>query len=99
MGGYVYGKYKKDESANKLEIVEILSEAIKPTELSKAILDGKNGAEGTMFARDLVNTPGLHMAPVDLVNSAKEIAKVVAKDEYKSILQQLTQLKDQEVFG
>lgn len=75
LGGYTYGKYKKDDLSNKIETVEVISKSLKPAELLKAISDGRNGAEGTIFARDLVNTPGLHMAPVDLVNAAKEITK------------------------
>jgi leucyl aminopeptidase len=75
LGDYSYGRYKK-ESAGKapqvFDIVTIDQKLLRAAE--EGLRLGEWYAQATIVARDLVNTPGKHMSPADLVSAAKDIA-------------------------
>lgn len=75
LADYGFGRYKKEKKAH-IKTFDLLVED------GRDLLAAKKGMElaeqfvkGTLFVRDLVNTPGLHMAPQHLVDEAKLIAK------------------------
>ncbi|MFH1404888.1 MAG: leucyl aminopeptidase [Patescibacteria group bacterium] len=75
LADYTFGKYKKHEK-NSIKTFEIvLSDAKSIRSIQAGIELGEIYAKGTIFARDLVNTPGLHMHPAELVKVSREIAK------------------------
>ncbi|NQV89366.1 MAG: leucyl aminopeptidase [Parcubacteria group bacterium] len=71
---YKFAKYKKDKSKapEKFEIVSKDGRAVKAAQ--RGVVDGEAAAAGTVFARDLVNTPGQDMHPDTLVEAANQIA-------------------------
>lgn len=81
LAAYQFTRYKAQEESDKAQ--DKLPETVKVVSTdSKAVEAAKTGAEigeltarGTMFTRDLVNTPGQHMKPIELVEAAKEIAQ------------------------
>jgi len=75
LADYKFTKYKKDKSKSPetFEIVSKDGRAVRAAE--RGVTDGEIGAAGTVFARDLVNTPGQDMHPETLVEAAKEIAR------------------------
>ncbi|OGL61596.1 hypothetical protein A3C09_00820 [Candidatus Uhrbacteria bacterium RIFCSPHIGHO2_02_FULL_47_44] len=75
LADYGFGRYKKEKKTH-LKSLDLLVED------GRDVIAAKKGMElaeqfvkGTLFVRDLVNTPGLHMAPQHLVDEAKLIAK------------------------
>ena len=76
LAAYRFCRYKKDENESKLETVLFL--VANGNELKQAevgVEQGELAARGTMFARDLVNTPSFHMTPAELVQVAKGLVK------------------------
>lgn len=76
LASYGFDKYKKTTNGNEPDLAELVSSD------GNIVRQGQNGletgelmAEGTAFARDLVNTPGEHMKPEDLMQAAKKIAR------------------------
>lgn len=75
LGSYTFRKYKKQQE-HRVGSFEIVSHD------GRAVIAAKKGMElgelfsaGTIYARDLVNTPALHMRPIDLVDAARSLAK------------------------
>ncbi len=75
LAAYTFGKYKKTEKNSVHEIVLLSKDARSVKALEEGIRFGELYARSTNFARDLVNTPGRHMKPADLVTAARELAK------------------------
>jgi leucyl aminopeptidase len=75
LADYKFARYKKDKSKSpdEFEIVTKDGRAVRAAQ--RGIVDGEVGAAGTVFARDLVNTPGQDMHPETLVDAAKMIGK------------------------
>lgn len=72
---YTFARYKKQNGngVGSFEIVTNDGRAI--IQARKGIEIGELFSQGTTFARDLVNTPAMHMRPIDLVDAAREIVK------------------------
>lgn len=76
LADYDYGRYKnesKKKSPVSFELVTDDGRALRGAK--EEIARGTLYATATTFARDLVNTPALHMHPASLVECAKELAK------------------------
>src|SRR3989339_837391 len=76
LADYEFGRYKKEaakKSVSTFFIVTTNGKKVRPA--SDGIALGERYARATVFARNLVNTPGQHMSPIDLVQAAKDIAK------------------------
>ncbi|PJA45885.1 leucyl aminopeptidase, partial [Candidatus Uhrbacteria bacterium CG_4_9_14_3_um_filter_50_9] len=73
LASYRFGIYVKPQKkqVDAFEIVTSDGRAVRSAELG--IEDGEIGAEGAIFARDLVNMPANDMLPETLVEKAKEI--------------------------
>lgn len=75
LADYGFGRYKKDKKTN-LQLFDVLVEDGHAFQAAKKGMGhAELFAKGTLFVRDLVNTPGLHMTPQHLVDEAKLIAK------------------------
>jgi leucyl aminopeptidase len=75
---YTFETYKKKPAKKRVQTLEIVSRNGRDVRnAQKGIELGEIMARGTMFARDLVNTPAQDMHPESLVEVAKEIAKGV----------------------
>ena len=83
LASYAYGRYKKKKDAFPEEIVFITKDGRIARQGEKGIGQGQLAAQGTMFARNLVNTPGQHMRPEELVLAAKAIAQGVGSIQVK----------------
>ncbi len=72
---YVFARYKKqkENGIGSFDIVSSDGRAV--IAARKGIELGELYVQGTLHARDLVNTPAMHMRPIDLVDAAREIAK------------------------
>lgn len=75
LADYGFARYKKEKKKFLKSFDLLLLDG-------RDLVSAKKGAElaeqfvkGTVFTRDLVNTPGLHMSPSHLVDEAKLIAK------------------------
>ncbi|EKD33475.1 MAG: hypothetical protein ACD_76C00021G0004 [uncultured bacterium] len=85
LASYQYNSYKSKPKKSALESVVFANGN------EKGIASGQLRAKAAILARDLVNTPAQHMRPVDLANSALDIAKkdkrvkvtVLNRDEIK----------------
>lgn len=75
LAAYTFARYKKqkENGIGSFEIVTHDRRAV--TAAKKAIEFAELYAQGTLYARDLVNTPAMHMHPVALVDAARKIAK------------------------
>lgn len=79
LSDYSYGKYKKHKS-HTIKQLEIVTPSGRDANAAhKGIERGEQFVKGTVFARDLVNTPASHMRPEDLVAAARDIAKANAR--------------------
>lgn len=75
LADYGFGRYKKEKKQH-LKSIDLLVEDGRDVVAAKKGMElAEQFAKGTVFVRDLVNTPGLHMAPQHLVDEAKRIAK------------------------
>lgn len=75
LADYGFGRYKKQKNS-ALKTVSLLVEDGKELAAARKGMElAEQFVKGTLFVRDLVNTPGLHMAPSHLVDEAKLIAK------------------------
>jgi len=74
LADYRFGRYKKEKD-HPIKQVALLVDAKLFVAAQKGIVFGECLAKGTLVARDLVNTPGLHMSPSDLVEHAKKLTK------------------------
>jgi leucyl aminopeptidase len=75
LSAYVFARYKKQKE-NRIGLFEIVSrDGCEVNAAKKGIEMGERYAQGTLYARDLVNTPAMHMRPIDLVTAAREISK------------------------
>ncbi len=73
---YKFDKYKKKKNKPSVQTFTIMTNdgrAVKQAEAGITL--GNLGVAGTMYARDLVNTPSGHMQPAELVAKALEIGK------------------------
>jgi len=76
LADYSFGRYRKESQAKSP------SELVIVTTDGKIIRAGQDGirlgeicVQGTISARELVNTPGQHMSPHDLVEAARSLTK------------------------
>ncbi len=73
---YTYGRYKKKQKQSPIDALDLILDDGRFLRKAQAALElAQLCAAGTIVARDLVNTPALHMAPKDLVASAKELVQ------------------------
>ncbi len=75
LANYTFAKYKKEKHPPLKKFTIVSSQTREVHAAQKGIELGKAYAEGTIFARKLVDTPGEHMKPKDLVDAARGIAK------------------------
>lgn len=75
LGAYSFAKYKKEPSPGPESVRIIVSNAKEVTAAKKGLELGRVYAEATIFARELVNTPGEHLKPKDLVDAAQKMVK------------------------
>jgi leucyl aminopeptidase len=78
LGMYRFDKYKSDKKNNnkKLNKIKIITSDTDNIELlKKGTEKGKNLAESTNFARDLVNEPANYMTPIRFSEYAQEVAQ------------------------
>ncbi|MBH52017.1 MAG: leucyl aminopeptidase [Chloroflexi bacterium] len=78
--GLLVGLYRYDQFVKKSEVIIeeftiVEKDSSKIPLLQKGINQGQAIAEGVIFARDLVNTPGNHMTPTILSERAQEMAE------------------------
>lgn len=76
LAAYKFDTYRKKKSKATLRTLNIMTtdgRAVTQAQLGVAI--GELGVEGTIFARNLVNTPSAHMHPAELVKLATQISK------------------------
>ncbi len=72
---YAFARYKK-QNGNGIGTFEIVTNDRQAVSTARKGMEiGELFAQGTTFARDLVNTPAMHMRPIDLVDAAKAIGK------------------------
>ncbi len=79
LGGYTYTRYKtepqKEKSPKEIEKLTILSQKTPGSKsIAKAMEEGQVVALSTNFARDMINTPGNHMTPTVMAETARELA-------------------------
>lgn len=76
LADYRYGRYMSEEkSVSPAKFDVITTDGKKARSAAEGAELGETYARATVFARDLVNTPGQHMRPVDLVDAAKAAVK------------------------
>lgn len=76
LADYGFGRYRNEPAAKSPASFTILTtDGKKIRAAADGALIGERYARATMFARDLINTPGQHMTPAGLVEAAKSIAK------------------------
>jgi len=76
LADYDFGRYKNEAAKKSPSTFSILTtDGKKARSAADGAALGERYARATVFARDLVNTPGQHMRPVDLVEAAKAVAK------------------------
>ena len=77
LGGYVFSQYRKKDkkSAFPGEVVLLHPEGKAQEKIQERLVVARLGAEGTTFARDLVNEPGNVLTPEVLAQRAMEIAQ------------------------
>lgn len=75
LASYTFGRYKKEKNEVIRTFSFLVPDGRDLLAAKKGFDTGKLYASATMQARDLVNTPGLHMSPSDLVFAAKSICK------------------------
>jgi leucyl aminopeptidase len=73
LGAYKFDKYKKNDRPLPKSI--IISTSLSDNNLAKIVDDVEKVTSGIILARDLVNTPGEDMKPIDLKKTAESIAK------------------------
>ncbi len=72
---YTYARYKKDKKTSLKSIDLLVDDGRDLIAAKKGMETAEQFVKGTIFARELVNTPGLHMSPLHLVDEAKGIVK------------------------
>lgn len=80
LAGYTFETYKKQPKKMPKQIetlMMVVNDGRDVRSAHKGVEIGELMAKGTMFARDLVNTPAQDMYPEKLAEAAKEIAKGV----------------------
>ncbi len=76
LSGYTYGRYKKEEKKKTTETVEFTFSDAKLAKKAQSVIElAELVCSATVSARDLVNTPALHLAPKDMVDAAKAMVK------------------------
>lgn len=75
LGNYSFDKYKKEKGKPIENFTIITANARDAASAQKGMDLGEIYGNATIFARELVNIPGEHMKPKDLVDAAKEVAK------------------------
>lgn len=75
LADYGFGRYKKQKKAHVKLFDLLFEDGHDLVAAKKGMVHAEQFVKGTLFVRDLVNTPGLHMAPQHLVDEAKLIAK------------------------
>ncbi len=75
LAAYTFSRYKKQKKNGVISFVVMAADPKVVSLAKKGMAQGELFSKGTLFARDLVNTPAHHMRPIDLVDVAKEIAK------------------------
>ncbi|RJR15225.1 leucyl aminopeptidase [Candidatus Microgenomates bacterium] len=75
LGAYQFNKYQKNTPSSVLEKVFVLVNPAKLVNMVNGISYGEIFAEGTMYARDLVNEPARVITPSYLAAQAKQLVK------------------------
>lgn len=76
LADYEFGRYKKEGTKKSpASFVVVTTDGKKARAAADGAALGERYARATVFARDLVNTPGQHMRPVDLLEAARAVAK------------------------
>ncbi len=76
LANYEYGRYKSETKKKSPVSFDFVTDDGRVLRVAKDdVALGTLYANATVFARDLVNTPALHMHPASLVECAKELAK------------------------
>ncbi|MCW1930550.1 MAG: leucyl aminopeptidase family protein [Candidatus Kerfeldbacteria bacterium] len=78
---YQYAQYKTEEDAKKKPLTHIAYVASKKYErtIDKGIRLGSLFAQGTVYARNLINAPANHMTPTVLLKSAQKLTSSSVK--------------------
>lgn len=95
LGGYEY-RYQKTEEEEKRECDFLLEGAGTYRELLE---EGKELLQGIRFARDLVNTPGNRLRPMDLDRVITEYVKDTGIETETLVYGQLRALKMEALYG
>ncbi|MBM5789956.1 hypothetical protein FJZ23_02625, partial [Candidatus Parcubacteria bacterium] len=72
---YAYARYKKHKPHTIRTVGIMVTDGRDASSAKKGVERAELFVKGTVFARDLVNTPASHLRPIDLVEAAKQIAK------------------------
>ena len=76
LAAYTFGRYKKEKKDHPPKTVTILVQDARAERLTQeGVEQGSLFARATISARDLTNTPGLHMSPADLVMAARAVVR------------------------
>jgi leucyl aminopeptidase len=76
LADYAYGKYKSEVQKKSPKAFDLMTDDGRVwRSAAEQLKRGELSARATVFARDLVNAPAAHMRPIDLVETAKAIAK------------------------
>jgi leucyl aminopeptidase len=76
LADYEFGRYKSEAAKKSPDAFVVLTtDAKKARAAADGAALGERYAGATAYARDLVNTPGQHMRPIDLVEAARALAK------------------------
>ena len=78
LASYLFDRYKKKpkDAVEIKEAVILCPDRSKIPEVKKGIERGTLLADGVCLARDLINTPALHMTPMELARTAKALKGV-----------------------
>jgi leucyl aminopeptidase len=75
LADYAFGRYKKEKKHYLKSFDLLLEDGRDLSAAKKGMEHAEQFVKGTLFVRDLVNTPGQHMTPQHLVDEAKLLAK------------------------
>ncbi len=75
LAAYVFDRYKKQKKKQIAFFELIVLDHKLLRGMQKSLDMGELFVQGTCFARDLVNTPAMHLSPAKLVETAKTLAK------------------------
>ncbi|MBI2551108.1 leucyl aminopeptidase [Candidatus Uhrbacteria bacterium] len=81
LASYAFGRYKKEEGVPPEEVTIALADAALVRLAEKIRPRAEALARATIFARDLVNTPGAHLSPKELVEETRKLVEGVPQVE------------------